>query len=131
MVEYRIKMNTKPPPFTKDTPRHVIEDDISNKIKESTYIQGELFTYISNKNFPCTKNANGIFLNLSVLNEENLKDIHRMIYHIEDYNKSVINKVHETELLSVTNTASAIEPTIYKSFSLSPFQRRILNLISS
>ena len=40
------------------------------------------FTYISNKEMPCTKNDNGIFLNVSALNEEALKDIHHMIYHI-------------------------------------------------
>ena len=116
---------------TRSKERLALEDSIIHKITDSPYIQGELFTYISTKGLPCTKNENGIFLNISAMNEETLSEIHTMIQHIETYNKSVVDKEVLLSKMALENPPPISEPTkkTYTPFHLSGFQRRLLNLI--
>ena len=118
---------------TPSNERLALEDTIIQKITDSPYIQGELFTYISTKGLPCTKNENGIFLNISAMSEDTLSEIHTMIHHIETYNKSVVDK--ELLLSQIASDTPPQEPEstkkTYTPFHLSGFQRRLLNLISS
>ena len=111
-----------------------LEDEVIEKITGSSYIQGELFTYITIKKYPCTKNENGLFMNISSLSEDILQDIHTRIHHIEEYNQSVTDKELLLTQLANDNISHVTEPPSkphYKPFHLSAFQRRILNLTSS
>ena len=114
--------------------RSALEDAIIEKISYSPYIQGELHTHICHKEYPCTNNENGIFLNVSSLSDEHLIEINHIITHIEEYNQTFVDK--ELQLKELTDTIVHQPKDVhlkphYKPFSLTPFQRRILNLISS
>tara|TARA_B100000674_G_scaffold4922_1_gene4011 strand:- start:645 stop:1001 length:357 start_codon:yes stop_codon:yes gene_type:complete len=113
--------------------RSSLEDTIIEKISSSPYIQGELHTHICHKEYPCTNNENGIFLNVTALSDEHLIEINNVITHIEEYNQTFVDK--ELQLKELTETTvekpKDIQKKQYKPFSLTPFQRRILNLISS
>ena len=113
--------------------RSALEDIIIEKISSSPYIQGELHTHICHNKYPCTNNENGIFLNVSSLSDTHLIEINNVITHIEEYNQTFVDK--ELQLKELTETivekTKDIQKKHYKPFSLTPFQRRILNLISS
>ena len=72
--------------------RSSLEDTIIEKISSSPYIQGELHTHICHKEYPCTNNENGIFLNVTALSDEHLIEINNVITHIEEYNQTFVDK---------------------------------------
>ena len=113
--------------------RSALEDTVIEKISSSPYIQGELHTHICHNAYPCTNNENGIFLNVTALSDEHLIEINNVITHIEEYNQTFVDK--ELQLKELTETTvekpKDIHKKHYKPFSLTPFQRRILNLMSS
>ena len=114
--------------------RSALEDIIIEKISSSPYIQGELHTHICHNKYPCTNNENGIFLNVSSLSDTHLIEINNIITHIEEYNQTFVDKELQLKELIETSENQPKEIHLkkhYKPFSLTPFQRRILNLIHS
>jgi hypothetical protein len=109
--------------------RHTYEDIVFTKVSGSPYIQGKLYDYMESMEDICTKNENGIFLNLSAISYEILLDIYHKIAHIENTQETYIEKNVAQEITE--NNVSVVTTVKYQPFQLTKFQKRLLNLISS
>ena len=125
--------DTQPHTQTHTQPQETIHDHpslkdmrtyIYEKLKSNpTQIQGDIYNYIEMKNATHTKNTNGIFVNVSTLDDIYVRDIYDMIcYH----KKHIDIPMSHPELQEKTYETPV---TIYKPYSLTPFQARIVNLI--
>ena len=112
--------------ISEDTERHVLEDLVYTKVSESEYIQGKLYEFIDNMEIDCTKNDNGIYVNVSVISEETLRDVYQKILHIESTQETYVEKKETLVIEQETPSESNVE---YQPFKLTKFQQRLLNLI--
>jgi hypothetical protein len=102
--------------------RHHIYEKLKSK---QSFIQGEIYNYIEMKDISHTKNANGIYVNISTLDEIYVKDIYNMIC----YHKQHSEQPHQLESIC---TEVYEKPAVhYQPYLLTSFQERLVNLICS
>ena len=112
--------------ISEDTDRHVLEDLVYTKVSGSKYIQGKLYEFIENMDIDCTKNDNGIYVNVSVISEDTLRDVYQKILHIESTQETY---VENKETLVIEQETPPELSVTYQPFKLTKFQQRLLNLI--
>ena len=112
--------------ISEDTERHVLEDLVYTKVSESEYIQGKLYEFIEKMEIECTKNDNGIYVNVSVISEDTLRDVYQKILHIESTQETY---VENKETLVIEQETPPELSVTYQPFKLTKFQKRMLNLI--
>jgi len=110
-----------------DSDRHALEDEIISRAKESVDIQDSLYRYVEKIDaIPYTKNNNGIYLNLSTVSIDILKEL---IRHIQECPERYINRI-----IQKTPTPPPIynksEKLPLKQWKPSAFQKRLVNLMN-
>ena len=101
-----------------------MKSHIHEKLKSrSSHIQGEIYNYIEMKDINHTKNANGIFVNISTLDDEYVKDIYTMICYHKQHTEIPIQPPE------VYENAYEKTPIQYQLYTLTSFQERLVNLI--
>ena len=85
-----------------------------------------IINYINENNIMHTKNSNGIFFNISVLDEDNILKLNNFINNINsiDINNYEINNVNSN--IYTLNTYNNVEKReIYKDYNISKIEQKI------
>ena len=99
--------------------------NIYNKLKLNSN-NSDIINFILNNNITHSKNSNGIFLNVSSLSEENLKEIDNILINI----KNIKNNIGDIDYESVKKSEeSKTEKYIktYKKLKLNNLETKILS----
>ena len=106
--------------------------NVYNKIQKIIDSQNKfevdiIINYINENNIMHTKNSNGIFFNISVLDEENILKLNKFVNNISlmDINNYDINNINNNNIY-ILNINNIEKEEVYKDYNISAIEKKIL-----
>jgi len=103
----------------------MVDDKIKFIVENIDTIENtsEIITYINLKQLNYSKNVNGLFLNLTMLEDEDIEAIYEIINNIKN------DTILDLEIIIIPEKKSKVVDQNYESLKLNPLQEKMLSCV--